>query len=212
MIENPPRKDLVVLTTDKNAQFAVRGILSRFQSLGIRQLTPDYYLHPGKDSGVLHTAHDFLRSFSKIYMHALVIMDREGSGQDEIGRVDMEATIETALGKSGWDDRAAVVVIDPELDIWVWSDSPHLDHELGWSGCRPDLRSWLRSRNHLAIDARKPHRPKEALEAALKHVRKPRSSALYQAIAERVSLVKCTDLAFVKLKTVLQKWFSSARS
>lgn len=207
MITNPPLKDLVVLTADKNARFALQGILKRHPSLGIRQLAPDYYQHPGKDPGVLHSAHDFLRSFSKAYGHALVIMDREGSGQEEVSRADMEARIESALSNSGWGDRAAAVVIDPELDTWVWSDSPHVDHELGWSGCNPDLRSWLRNRNLLAADATKPHRPKEALEVALKQVRKPRSSALYQAIAVKVSLARCTDPAFVKLKTVLQGWF-----
>ena len=208
MTAKQPLKDLVVLTADKNAQFAVQGILTRHQSLGIRQLTPDYYVHPGKDPGILHTAHDFLRSFSKAYAHAVVIMDREGSGQEEVARLEMEERIEAALSKSGWGDRAVAVVIDPELDVWVWSDSSHVDHELGWSGHDPDLRSWLRSQNLLAVGAIKPDRPKEALEGALKQVRKPRSSALYQAIAVKVSLVKCTDPAFVKLKTILQNWFS----
>lgn len=201
-------KDLVVLTADKNARFALQGILTRYHSLGIRQLTLDYYLHPGKDPGIFHSAHDFLRPFSKSYAHALVLMDHEGSGQEELSCIEMETKIETALGLSGWEHRAAVLVIEPELDIWVWSDSPHVDRELGWSGREPDIRSWLKNRNLLQPGAVKPDRPKEALEAALKQVRKPRSSALYQAIAEKVSLVKCTDPAFLKLKAVLQRWFA----
>jgi hypothetical protein len=204
------RKDLVVLTADKNAQFAIRGILSRRHSLGIRELNPDYLLHPGKDPGVLHTAHEFLRAFTKVYAHALVLMDREGSGRDALPRLEMEARIEKALGQSGWDDRAAVVAIDPELDVWVWSDSPHVDRELGWSHRQPGLRSWLTAKGFLVEGAVKPEQPKEALEAALREVRKPRSSALYEALAIKVSLAKCTDLAFVKLRTVLRGWFSEA--
>lgn len=202
------RKDLVVLTADKNARFAIQGILTRHHSLGIRQISSEYYLHPGKDPGILHTAHDFLRSFSRSYAHALVLMDREGSGQEAMSRVEMEEKIETAMSQSGWGDRASVIAIDPELDIWVWSDSPHVDHELGWSGQAPDLRSWLRNRGLLGKENSKPDRPKEALEAALKQIRKPRSSALYRAIAQKVSLAKCADPAFVKLKSVLQSWFS----
>lgn len=200
-------KDLVILTADKNTQFAIRGILMRHHSLGIRQLVTDYFLHPQKDPGVLHSAHDFLRPFSKAYEHALVLMDREGSGQEDVGREDMEERIEAALGSSGWDNRAAAIVIDPELEIWIWNDSPHVDHELGWAGHHPDLRSWLRNRSLLAENALKPDRPKEALEEALKQVRKPRSSALYKAIAGKVSLAKCTDSAFMKLKSMLQQWF-----
>lgn len=207
MTAKQPIKDLVVLTADKNARFAVQGILTRHQSLHIRPIDLDYYLHPEKDPGVLRTAHEFLRPFSKAYAYALVLMDREGSGEETVDRTDMETRIESALSKSGWDDRAKAVVIDPELDVWVWSDSPHVDHLLGWSQHKPDLRTWLREQKLLVTGTIKPARPKEALEEALRKVRKPRSSALYQAVAEKVSLTKCTDSAFVKLKTVLQKWF-----
>jgi hypothetical protein len=66
----------------------------------------------------------------------------------------------------------------------------------------------MRQRGFLEEDELKPARPKEALEAALRVVRVPRSSAIYKALAEKVSLSRCTDPAFLKLKTVLQQWFS----
>jgi hypothetical protein len=207
MTLSAPSKDLVVLTADKNAQFAVQGILSRFKSLSIRQLETDYYVHPEKDPGVLHHAHDFLRPFSKSHEHALVLMDREGSGQEETSREALQQGIENELNASGWNGRAAAVVIDPEIDIWVWSDSPHVDHELGWSNHVPALRTWLREKGFLPRDVVKPQRPKEALETALREVKMPRSSAIYRALAEKVSLSRCTDPAFGKLKSVLQMWF-----
>jgi hypothetical protein len=200
-------KEVVVLTADKNARFALQGILRRYQSLGIRQITPDYYQHPGKDPGVLHSAHDFLQPFTQVYAHAVVLMDREGCGQDKTSRIDLEGIIEQRLQRSGWGDRAAAVVIDPELDAWVWSDSQHVDHALGWSQHQPDLRSWLRSKSMLAAGAVKPRRPKEALEMALREARKPRSSSIYEDIASKVSLTRCNDLAFCKLRDLLQGWF-----
>lgn len=209
----PPRKPLVVLTADKNAQFALRGILSRTLSLGIRQIQPDFYIHPGKDPGVFDNADEFLRSFAQSHQYALVLMDREGSGQEKnLSRVEMEERIEQALGRCGWEDRASAIVIDPELDLWVWSDSPNVAHELGWAQHQPDLSTWLRDHGFLKDTARKPTRPKEALEAALREVRVPRSSAIYRALAEKVSLAKCTDPAFGKLREVLVNWFSNSLS
>jgi hypothetical protein len=205
----PRTKDLVVLTADMNTQFAVRGILSRHQSLRISKLDPDFFVHPQKDPGVYHNAHDFLRFAAKTHRHALVLMDREGSGQENKSREDLEGELEQALSRSGWDGRASAVVLDPEIEIWVWSDSSHVDHELGWLQQARGLRPWLQEKGFLGEGSLKPDRPKEAMEAALRSVRKPRSSAIYQALAEKVSLTKCQDPAFLKLKAVLQAWFSA---
>ena len=198
---------LVVLTADKNAQFTLRGLFSRAKSLGIQQLSPQYYIHPGKDPGVLRNAHEFLRPFSRSFTHALVVMDREGSGAERMSRDEMEAQIDQALARSGWDDRACAVVIDPELDLWVWSDSPHVDSELGWSKKKPDLRTWLRQKGFLAEEQWKPARPKEALEAVLREAKLPRSSSIYESLARKVSLSRCVDPAFAKLQNMLQAWF-----
>jgi len=200
-------KPLVVLTADKNAQFALRGIFSRARSLNIQPIRPDYHIHPEKDPGVLRNAHEFLRPSSRLYQHALVVMDREGSGQEGQARETMERQIESAMSQSGWGDRAAAIVIDPELDLWVWSSSPHVDGELGWTGRQPGLRTWLKERGFLTEGMPKPARPKEALEAALREVKLPRSSSIYEALAKKVSLARCTDPAFAKLQAVLRDWF-----
>jgi len=205
-----PQKDLVILTADKNAQFALRGLLTRYPSLGIKELRPDFFVHPEKDPGVLRKSHDFLRSFSQSHRHALIIMDREGCGAEQRSREEMEQQIETAMSSSGWQDRSAAVVIDPELDIWVWSDSPHVDAELGWTNRNPPLSRWLEEKGFKQENEVKPARPKEALEAALRVVRLPRSSAIYESLARKVSLSRCTDAAFAKLRQTLRGWFPLA--
>lgn len=53
----------------------------------------------------------------------------------------------------------------------------------------------------------KPTRPKEALEAVFPACRLPRSAANYRRIAERVSLSRCVDPAFGRLRKTLQRWF-----
>jgi hypothetical protein len=202
------RKDLVVLTADKDAEFAVRGILSRHKALGIRSVSADFFRHPEKDPGIRCRAHTFLQPFVASHAHALVVMDREGCGQEQLGREILESRIEEALQDAGWADRVAAVVPDPELEIWVWSDSPQVDAVLGWTGRNPDLRAWLLSSGYVCKGAAKPDRPKEAMEEAMHMARQPWSSAIFEQLARKVSLSRCQDAAFLKLRDTLRRWFA----
>ncbi|MCI0488507.1 MAG: hypothetical protein L0229_18115 [Blastocatellia bacterium] len=201
------QKDLVVLAADKNIEFTVKGVLSRYQALKIKRLVSDIYSHPEHDPGCLLKGKDFLRSFVSIYEHALIIFDREGCGREGATREDLEEEIEDSLSMSGWEGRASAIALDPELEVWVWSDSPHVDSVLGWEGKHPDLRTWLVQQGFLKEQQIKPERPKEAMEDALRSVRKARSSSIYFELARRVSFDRCEDPAFFKLKTTLQGWF-----
>jgi hypothetical protein len=200
-------KDLMVLTADGNAEAAIRGILSRHKSLGIRPIIADFHTHPRHDPGVLGNCHEFLRAFTQDYAHALVFMDREGCGAEELDRESLEDRLRESLRRAGWDDRAEAVVFDPELEIWVWSDSPWVDKVLGWKGRDPGLRAWLCSQGLLSTGDIKPAKPKEALEKALRIAREPRSSSMYGQLARHISLNRCQDPAFLKLKGVLASWF-----
>ena len=202
-------KDLIVLAADKNMEFAIKGLLERYQSLHIRKLVSDIRVHPERDPGCRIRGHEFLRPFSSRYDHALVIFDREGCGREQNSREEIESEIEQHLSGSGWCGRAAAIVIDPELENWVWSVSACVDDCLGWFGNEPDLRTWLKEKGFLEEGQIKPRRPKEAVEAALRVVSKPRSSAIYYKLAKQTPFENCKDSAFNKLKTRLREWFSS---
>jgi hypothetical protein len=207
MSSDEERCDLIVLVADRNMRAAVLGILGRSPSLGIRNIAFDVRVHPQKDSGVLYHARSFLRPFTGKYNHALVIFDREGCGKDAHARETLENEVQRQLARVGWGDRARAIVLDPELEAWVWSDSPHVDAALGWQGQSPALRPWLMARGFLEQDTTKPDRPKEAMEAAMRHVRKRRSSSIYRELAENVSVQRCTDPAFQKFRDTLRVWF-----
>lgn len=203
-------KDLVVLTEGKNDQNAVRGILTQHRVLVIRDISADFHTHPERASGIWHHSHEFLRPFHRTHAHALVLMDREGGGAlvEQQPRTDLEQEIEQLLSANGWRDRAAAIVIDPEIETWVWSRVPEVDIALGWTGRRPSLWEWAAANGHLRAGESKPHRPKEAMEAALSQVRKPRSSMIYRQLAETVDFTPCTDPAFLKLRQTLSNWFA----
>jgi hypothetical protein len=98
-------------------------------------------------------------------------------------------------------------VIDPELEAWFWSDSPHVLHVLGWSSQRGRISAWLTQQGYLLPGRSKPVRPKEAVRQALRLTGQRRSSALYRELAEHAAFENCTDPAFLKLKSVLRSWF-----
>ena len=201
-------KDLIVLTADKNAEFAVRGLLARSDDLGIRSLSYDVYVHPRRDPGCLNDAQDFLRPFLGDYRHALVLFDHSGCGHEGESPQSIAHDVERKLAANGWSNRAAVVVLFPELEVWVWSNSPHVAACLGWGERHPPLRQWLAERGHWPPDRPKPPDPKSAMEATLREVRKPRSSSIYRDLAERVPLRGHTEPAFVRLTSILRQWFS----
>lgn len=200
------QSDMVVLVPDKNLEAAIAGLLSRPQALGIRQMKFKIYVHACRDSGCFLDSQNFLRPWTDLYAHALVLFDRFGCGQEAQSRESLEQIVERRLFDAGWDDRAAVIVLDPELEIWVWSSSPHVDRCLGWEGKQPKLRTWLSSQGFWPENTPKPSDPKKAIEQALRKVQKPRSSSLYEQLAKSVSLQGCTDQAFAKFKEVLKAW------
>ncbi len=118
--------------------------------------------------------------------------------------------MEGRLAANGWPDRALAIVLDPEVEVWVWADSPVVDDVMGWAGRTPALRDWLIAKGYLQGGESKPRRPKEAFEHALRLVPKARSSALFLSLAEGVSVNRCSDEAFLRLRDTLARWFPIA--
>jgi hypothetical protein len=93
-------KPLIILTADKDAQFAIRELLHRHADLGIRSIEVDVVAHPHHDGGVFKRAHDFLRPFLK-WQRALVVLDHDGSGREDEPREMVEEAIEQRLTSNG---------------------------------------------------------------------------------------------------------------
>jgi len=174
------RKDIVILVADRDIESSLKGILSRTESLGIRRISFDIFIHRRRDPGCLTGGSEYLRTFVQLYNHAL-----------------------------GWGSRADVIIIEPELESWVWSASPEVANSIGWHGRAGELKPWLSAKGFWADDTPKPSHPKEAMEAAMREVQLTRSAAVYKRIAEKVSLNQCSDPSFLRLKKLLREWYGN---
>lgn len=199
-------KDLVILVPDKNTQFALRGALGRPDALGIHAITHEFRPHPGRDGGARTTGVDVLARERARFSHALLVFDLEGSGaQKQRTTEDLEGELDEKL-RLHWGHHAKAIVIAPELDVWLWGADNALREILQWPEAGT-IRDWLQDHGFAFDVNAKPVRPKEALEAMVPIHRQPRSSALYEKITRRISLQRCVDPAFLRLRATLQGWF-----
>ncbi len=201
-------RDLVVLVADKDMQHALKGLLSRPQAMGTRPIAHDIYVHPLHDPACARPEGvQFLSRFAAQYDHGLLLFDHEGSGCEATPAEELQNEIDRRLALSAWGERARAIVLDPELEAWVWSNSPHVDRVTGWSGRTPSLRDWLIDKGWMQANASKPLRPAKAFREALRVARVARSASLYRQIAEQVSLQRCKDRSFRRLRSTLREWF-----
>jgi hypothetical protein len=201
-------KDLIILAADKSMEFALRGALGRPESLGIRPISFDVLVHPGRDGGVRTSGAQLLRLERSRYSHALAVLDHEGSGSHLDASAE-EGLLDRQLA-AAWEDLGKAIVIKPELDSWMWGTDHGLAQAIGWRFDTP-IRSWVREQGFAFNADSKPVRPKEALEQVFEKCRQQISASLYQAIASKISLTRCTDPAFLRLRAKLQEWFPPHR-
>lgn len=199
-------KDLVILVADKNMQFALRGALNRPSALGSRAIDFEFRMHIGRDGGVRTTGAELLAREHRRFGHALLVLDHEGCGvEQDKAPAEVEALLDEEM-RTHWGAEGKAIVIAPEVDGWVWGSDTALQQVLEWP-LTESVRDWLRARGYAFDDRGKPLRPKEAFEALVPVHRQPRSSALYERITMRISLSRCRDDAFLRLRQTLRHWF-----
>jgi hypothetical protein len=201
-------RDLVALVADSHQARVLQVLLTkRRDALNLRVISTDVHPHPRRDPGVYREAETFLAPFRQSHRFALVLLDVEFPGSPGAPAA-IEGDIQKRLDAKGWNGRSQVVAIAPELEAWVWSDSPHVEQVLGQTHAQ--IRSIATEQDWWPVGGAKPSRPKELLSVILRASRRgPPSAALFGELAERVSLQRCTDPAFAKLRETLGRWFSS---
>lgn len=212
MTEPVTHRDLIVLVADADIREVIHGVLHREDELAIRAVDFEIQVHPNRDAGCRTDAADFLRTFLRRFRHCIVVFDRHGCGSGE-SREEIQQAVESELARNGWNERAKVIVIDPELEAWIWGDLKATSEHVGWTGAHTGLRQWLVESEFWPSGRKKPEDPKRAMQEAMLHSparhRPRRSPRIFSKIARDAELTHCRDPSFNELRSTLTWWFPS---
>ena len=203
------RKDLIVLAADPTMQRTIRTLIEyRREALGLSSFSVDVQAHRNRDPGCRTAAGDVLNPARHSHRKAMVVFDFYGCGENSRTASQLESALEQNFKERGWeDDDIVFVVIEPELEAWLFgAPFQRIETAIGWSQAIP-LREWMESNGHLSAEEIKPSDPQAAIDAALKLQNKPRTSKMFADLARTVSLARCQDRAFQKFRSTLQRWF-----
>lgn len=200
--------DLLLVTADQDAEFTVKALLKRhLRQFGVGDFTWEVIRNIGRDSGCRTDSVALLRDQIKRYRYVIVLFDYEGCEPPNRATKETVAdTLERDLARNGWKDRCRAILVDPELENWIWTRHDRMARSIGWKG-KDELYAWLEQHKWISPDAVKPERPKESFEAAIDITDIAVSASLFEEIATGAPLGKCTDPAFLDLMDQLAAWF-----
>ena len=206
---NASQCDLIVLAADLDMEVTARALLENPTKLDIRNLQFHIHRHPEHDPGCHTKAATYLRNYIDTYRHALVIFDRDGCGSTA-PRDQIQQKVEQDLHRNGWADSAKAIVIEPELETWIWTSSPITATTLGCDSLT-DLQSLLERHDLCRPGNPKPPDPKKAMRFVCRQNRVKPSSTLFGNIASKATSSRCQDPSFVDFRKTLQDWFPSRK-
>lgn len=203
-------RELIILVADGTMSAVLRAFFERqfHYAVACAQFdfdpTSDIVYDPlNTDGGVHRRCHDILRPYINTHRRALVILDQQFGAERPAD--DVRSDIEERLSANGWEERAAAVVIDPELEVLLWQDNPNVERALRYSG--PSLRQLLAQDGRWPPDTAKPPAPKEVMRAVMRANRAGAPMVVYSQIARTVSTAGCVDPAFHRVRDMLRAWF-----
>jgi len=206
-------RDCIFLLADLGMVAAFQGFFSR-QNFHYTLGTAPFRFDPkqdiicdraGNDPGVYTRAHELLRPYQSSHQHAVIVLDNAWDGSPGVDKIRVD--ISSKMEQVGWDrNRFVVIVIDPELEAWMWQDNPHIAKAFRFDKS-PSLRMWLYKQGLWPLNSPKPPDPKLAFEKTLKVSKAKIPSVVFKKICSEVSVKHCVDEAFGLLKSTLQNWF-----
>lgn len=202
-------KDLIVLVADSNMKACFNGLLPRFQHVyELNPITFDVFTHPGRDPGCRTQSDSFLSSFIHLYRYSLIVFDKLGCGSiKDTNSIVNEVSLQ--IKKTGWDNRFRIIIIEPELEVWMWIKKKSMAKIIHWRDYS-SLEEWVKGKS-INFHNDKPVDPKKAFEMALYESRKKRSSSIYYEISSNVSFVDCQTQSFINLKDIIIEWFGKSQ-
>ncbi len=203
----PDQRDVVFLVADGAMEQMLQGFFGRpefHRRLGCGRFdidpVQDVIVASRRDPEVYGLADELLRPYLSSHARAVVMLDNAWHGSPGTEKIRKDVT--ERLGRL-WHE-CAVIVIDPELEAWVWQENPHVATALG---CPPEFRGLLERAGHWPAGRTKPPDPKAALQHLRDRHRADRSNAVFRRLAAHISVRGCIDPAFLQLRDTLRDWF-----
>jgi len=206
-----PTRGCVFLVADGTMEQVVRGLLGRpdfSETFGIGAFDFELLVErEGNDPGVFRRGAEFLKPYSFTHQNALLMLDAawEGAPKPRAIREKLRRRMEAVWPA----ERFEVVVLDPELEVWIWQDDPSVERVVGFNrehGVQ-SLRSRLEANGWWPARQTKPPDPKGALQWALRQTKIHFSSALHREVARHAPFHRCKDPAFKLLAQTLRRWY-----
>jgi len=209
-------RDCVFFTADSTMKQALLGFLTRNDCFAHYNLgTAPFAFDPNEDlfssatmdPGTYTTGEKMLKPFQKLHHHAILMLDADWDGSP--GAETIRTDLTERILASGWAaDAFKVIVIEPELEAWIWQRNQRVAKVLKFGSVAEMVKAVQDANLAWPDEQAKPSRPKEALEAVATRRRGIGfSSAIHRSITATVSLTGCKDLAFLELRKTLQGWF-----
>lgn len=173
------------------------------------QSETDLYRVPGHtDGGIWKHAHENLQVFKDRYHHAVVLLDADFDPHP--GVEVLVKDISNGMIKSGWEEnRFSVIVIEPELESWLWAPNKNIAQAFGHSDFN-ELRKLLETEQLWNPGEPKPHDLKGARDLAAKLGGKKTGGPIFKNAFEAISrraLDRCIEPGFIKLRAAMSEWF-----
>ncbi|MGO9060067.1 MAG: methylation-associated defense system protein MAD4 [Candidatus Binataceae bacterium] len=209
-------RDCVFFTADSTMKQALLGFMTRNDRFAHYNLgTAPFAFDPNEDlfssatmdPGTYTTGEELMRPFQKTHRHAVLMLDAQWDGSP--GAAAIRTDLSNRILVTGWPaDAFKVIVIEPQLEAWIWQRNQRLATALKFGSVAEMVKAVHDAKVDWPNGQAKPSRPKEALEAVATRKRKiGYSSALHRAITTTISLAGCRDNAFLELRQTLQRWF-----
>lgn len=190
----------------------MQALLNRVHGLGIRHVTFEFDL---RFNTVRTQGPNIARERRRRFPYVICLWDHRGSGQEHKPASQVQGKVQAHLNGNTLKGCSKAIVIDPELEIWLWQDWTAIAVALKVE--EKQLAKWLKNYQQRQFPTHSVQElvqrfPQEALEAVVQQAGEKPDSALYGRIADAANFeLWSKEPSFRQLRRTLRRWFPQRR-
>jgi len=211
-------RDVIFHLADQHMEAGFRAFFSRDDwhfAMGCQKfdIDPDserdIYRRGGyTDGGLWKHAHTNLVPFKDQYRHAVIVLDADF--EPHPGADILHQEISENMLDAGWaEDSFCVVVIDPELEAWLWAPNVNVARAFGHDDFGK-MKAALSAEHLWDEGAPKPNDLKRARDRAARLGGKKTGGPIFRGVFAGISKRACDlceETGFKRMRAALNTWF-----